>query len=197
MKKVLFFILILTYSYGYSQDNLRKKWYSTADIEFINPYKVEYDYGIYSSQYDSQVGKTDEITNAKPSFGVTYSFNYYLFKKLSIGLLTGYQNHARPDFSMLKIGGVIKYFFVDSNNVYSYIDVANNFSLNKDQFKNGNNFRLGLGFPVLKREGFNLNVNAFWEQNFLRMEGAKPLFDKETPSTTVLNSYGISLGIKF
>lgn len=197
MKKLLFFTFILINTFVYSQDKLRKKWYSTAEIEFINPYKVEYDYGLYSSQYNAQIGKTDEITNSKPSFGVSYSFNYNLFKKLSLGLLTGYQSHARPDFSMLKLGGVLKYFFVDSNNVYTYIDVANDFSLNKDQFKNGSNFRLGLGFPVLKRDEFNLNVNVFWEQNFLRMEGAKPLFDKETPSTTVLNSYGISLGLKF
>jgi hypothetical protein len=197
IKKIFFFIVVLGCSISYSQNSSSKKWYSTADLEFINPSNVEYDYGIYSSQYNAIIGKTDEITNAKPSFGVSYSFNYNILKKLSVGLLTGYQNHARPDFSMLKLGGVIKYFFVDNNNVYTYINVANNFSLNKEQFNNGANFRLGLGFPVLKRDAFNLNINAFWEQNFLRMDGAKPLFDKEEPNTTVLKSYGISVGIKF
>lgn len=86
------------------------------------------------------------------SYGLLYSINYNVFKKLSLGLITGFQSHNNPDFSMLKLGGSVKYFFVDSNNVYTYIDLANDFSLNKNQFKNGGNFRLGIGFPVMKRE---------------------------------------------
>lgn len=184
------------YSISNGQNRQTKKWYSTADVEFINPNKLEYNYSSYDPNFNAFVGQTDEIGGHGVSYGFLCSTNYYLFKKLSIGVITGFQIHNSPDFNICKLGGVVKYFFVDNNNVYTYIDLSNNFSLNKNQLKNGANFRLGIGFPVVKRENFNLNFNVFWEQNFLRMEGAEPLFDNEKPGTAIFKSYGISLGVK-
>lgn len=197
MKKLLFLTFVLLYSFSYSQDKQTKKWHSTIDAEIIVPNKLEYSYSYYSPTYDGFVGGTDEIKGYGISYGLLYSINYNVFKKLSLGLITGFQSHNSPDFDMLKLGGSAKYFFVDNNNVYTYINLANDFSLNKNQFKNGGNFRLGIGFPVMKRENFNLNVNVFWEQNFLRMEDAEPLFDNENPKTAIFKSYGVSLGVKF
>lgn len=197
MKKIIFIAIVLISSFSYSQGKETKKWHSTMDIEFIIPNKVEYYYGFFDTNYNAIVGGQDNIENANASFGILYSINYNVFKKLSLGAITGYQYQDRPDFAMLKLGGSIKYFFVDNNNVYVYLDIANNFSLNKDQFKNGSNVRIGIGFPVMKREKFNLNINVFYETNDLTLEDAKPLFDTEIPDNIIFRSHGISLGIKF
>lgn len=182
---------------GFSQDKINKRWYSTIDVEFINPNKVEYSYGIYSPDYDAIIGGDDEITNTNPSFGALYSINYNLFKKLSIGAITGIQYMNNPDFNMLKLGTNIKYFFVDSNNVYVYVDIAYDYSLNKNKFKNGANTRIGIGFPVLKRDDFNLNINIFYEVNDLTLDRSKPLLDSEIPKDIIFRSYGLSVGVQF
>lgn len=178
--------------FAFSQDKINKRWYSTIDVEFINPQHVIYDY-----HYADNPGyHDDEIANTKAGFGLLYSINYNVFKKLSLGVITGIQYMNSPDYNMLKLGGSIKYFFVDNNNVYTYINIANDFSINKNQFKNGGDFRIGIGFPVLRRDAFNLNVNIFWESQLLRLDGSKPLFDNEIPGSTDIKSFGLSLGVK-
>ena len=97
---------------------------------------------------------------------------------------------------MLKLGGSINYFFVDNNNIYAYLNITNNFTLDKTQFKTGTNVRIGIGFPIMKREKFNLNVNLFYETNDLILEGTKPLFNSEIPDNIIFRSYGLGLGIK-
>ena len=197
MKKTVIALAIFIYCSGYSQDKTPSKWYSTADLEFIVPHKLEYDYSTFSTDYNAYVGTRSNIKGFGSSFGVSYSINYQIFNKLSFGMVTGFQNQRSPDYAIYKLGGRLRYFFVDNNNVYVYLEDSNVFSSNKNQFKSGNNARLGIGFPVLKRQKINLNVNVFAEQNFLRLEGSKPLFTDEKPKTSVFKSYGISLGIKF
>ena len=116
---------------------------------------------------------------------------------MSLGIIGGYQNYAKPHFSMIKIGGSIKCFFVDDNNVYTYIDIIDGFSLNKEQFKNGGGVRIGIGFPIMKRDMFNININGFYEVNSLTLEGGTPLFDTEIPQSIVFRDFGLSLGVKF
>lgn len=173
-----------------------KKLYSSIDIEFINPNKVEYYYGLYSPEYKAIIGGQNKIENTGSSFGISYSIHYNVFKKLSLGAITGFQNQNNPDFRMLKLGGSINYFFVDNNNIYAYLNITNNFTLDKTQFKTGTNVRIGIGFPIMKREKFNLNVNLFYETNDLILEGTKPLFNSEIPDNIIFRSYGLGLGIK-
>lgn len=182
---------------SFSQDKINKRWHSTIDVEFINPSKVEYSYGIYNSDYDAIIGGDDEIVNTNPSFGALYSINYNVFKKLSLGVITGIQYMNSPDYSMLKLGGSIKYFFVDSNNVYTYLDIAYDHSLNKNQFENGMNTRIGIGFPFLKRDTYNLNINIFYEVNDLTLDGSQPLLYSEIPKNIIFRSYGLSVSAKF
>jgi len=167
------------------------KWYSTADLELIIPTKARYGYSV-----DNR-GSRIEI-NTKIALGAQYTINYLLFKKFSVGVVGGYEQQFKPDFSMLRFGGIIKFFFVDPENVYVYLQEAGNVSLDKSQFKGGNNIRLGLGFPILKRESFNINTNVFLEQNYLDLHGADALlFRTEDPASLYLNSIGLSLGVKF
>jgi hypothetical protein len=193
--KIVIIIVLLIYSNVFCQEKI-KKLYSSIDIEFINPNKVEYYYGLYSPEYKAIIGGQNKIENTGSSFGISYSIHYNVFKKLSLGAITGFQNQNNPDFRMLKLGGSINYFFVDNNNIYAYLNITNNFTLDKTQFKTGTNVRIGIGFPIMKREKFNLNVNLFYETNDLILEGTKPLFNSEIPDNIIFRSYGLGLGIK-
>jgi hypothetical protein len=168
----------------------QKKWYSTIEIEGISPYGARYDYGIENR------GQSVEL-NKDLSLGILYTFNYMIFNKLSLGIVGGFQSHFNPNFYMPKIGGTIRYFFVDQDNVYVYLHDAVNISLDKSQFDYGNNFRFGLGFPILKRETFNINTNFFFEQNYLHLDGSDPIIVDEDPGNIYYKSLGLSIGIKF
>ena len=117
--KIVIIIVLLIYSNVFCQEKI-KKLYSSIDIEFINPNKVEYYYGLYSPEYKAIIGGQNKIENTGSSFGISYSIHYNVFKKLSLGAITGFQNQNNPDFRMLKLGGSINYFFVDNNNIYAY-----------------------------------------------------------------------------
>jgi len=188
---IVVFVLIFTNILN-AQDNIenKKTWYSTIELEGISPYEARYDYGIENR------GKSVDL-NKDLSLGLLYTFNYMIFRKFSFGIIGGFQTHFNPSFNMPKIGGTIRYFFVDQDNVYIYLHDAVNISLDKSQFDYGNNFRVGIGFPILKRENFNINTNLFFEQNYLHLDGSDPLIADEDPGNIYYKSLGISLGIKF
>ncbi|WP_242202429.1 hypothetical protein [Aestuariivivens insulae] len=185
----LFLILVL--SFLFTNGHAQQKWFSSIDLDFIVPSKSEYNYSF------NNVG-TEINLDSKSGFAFQYTLNYLLSNKLSIGGLTGIQYQNGADFFMYKIGGNVKYYFVDSNNVYVFLQYAGNLTVNKAKFKKGNNLRIGIGFPFMKREKFNLNLNTFYEINHFDLSGSKPLvFGNETPESIFFRSYGISLGIKF
>lgn len=185
----LFLIAIFSFIFinGYSQD----KWFSTIELDFVVPSTIEYNY------FFNHAG-TEINLDAKTSFALLYSMNYQLFNKFSIGLLTGIQQQSGAKFFMYKLGSKLNYYFVDSENVYTYLQYAHNFTVNKDKFNNGDNLRIGIGFPVMKRDAFNLNLNIFYDINAFNLSGSKPLiFGNETPESIYFRSYGLSLGVKF
>jgi len=185
------FFLILAFSLffinGYSQD----KWFSTIELDFVVPSKIEYNYSFNNAGTEINLA-------SKTSFALYYALNYQLFNKFSLGLLTGVQQQSGAKFFMYKFGSNIKYYFVDSDNVYTYLQYAHNFTVDKDKFNFGDNVRIGIGFPVMKRDAFNLNLNIFYDINGFDLSGSKPLvFGNETPESIYFRSFGISLGAKF
>ena len=123
-----------------------------------------------------------------------------VFKKLSIGALVGYQTQSKPNLSMIKLGGILKYYMIDRDYPYLYLQLANGFTTNKKKYKIGNNIRLGFSVPFLKKEKYNLNANIFVEQTFFnfKYDSEKILgLPSEEPGILVEKSYGISLGIQF
>jgi hypothetical protein len=199
MKKIIIIFVLFTGFSVNAQNELDRKWYSNVDVELIMHNKIEYNYGYFDADYNSKVSSSENLNVRKAAFGLTYSLNYMVFKKLSLGLSTGYKNYNNPDLSMLELGGITKYFFVDSNNVFAFVSITNEISLNKSQFKSGTNARIGIGLPILRKDKFNINLNLFKEQNFLRLDGAEPLFnfDQEKLSGLIYKSWGLSAGIKF
>lgn len=196
---ILTIVLLITTVFNYSQSGkLDNKWYSTAEVDFVFPNNFSYSYGT------GHGGTSDEFSPSGfllKSFGAQYTYNYMFFKKLSIGALAGVQTLSYPkDYFMLKVGGIIKFFFAGRNNVYIYTQVAHNFSTDNSKFKKGGSGRLGIGLPVFKRDNFNITTNIFAQRISLDLEGADPIygFEGEVPDRlTMEGSFGISFGVQF
>ncbi|WP_242205791.1 hypothetical protein [Aestuariivivens insulae] len=193
MKHFFRIIFVFAFGLGFAQS----KWGTSFEMDFVFPNKKDYFYNDDKNKIIEKELKEDGFL--LNSFGFQGSRNYFLFKKLSIGLIGGFQTQSKPNFSMIKLGGVLKYFFVDRNNVYIYLQEVNNFTLNKKRFRNGNNLRLGLGIPFIKKDNFNIIGNLFFEQNYFKLDGSKPLLggSNERPRSLTVKSFGASLGVKF
>ncbi len=196
---ILTIVLLITTYFSYAQSGkLENKWYSTAEVDFVFPNNFLYSYGT------ERGGTSDEFSPSGfllKSFGAQYTYNYIFLKKLSVGALAGVQTYSYPkDFFMLKVGGIIKYFFAGRDNVYIYTQAAHFFSIDKSQFKKGGSLRLGIGLPVFKRDNYNITTNVFAEHNNLDLNGADPLLGlegEEPDALTIKGSFGISFGIQF
>jgi len=199
MKKLIIIVLLISSLSGYSQDKDIKKWYSNVDVDLVIHNKTLYSYSYIGVDNQKFTIWDEELNTKTAALGISYSYNYLVFKKLSVGFLNGFKKYSDPDFKIFEIGGVVKYFFVGSNNVYVYTSLSSEISLNKSQFKSGTNARIGIGFPILRAKKFNVNLNVFTEQNFLRLDGAQSLFgyNQEKPGDVIYKSSGISAGIKF
>ncbi len=198
MKKQIIHVLVLCIGMlcNAQSDKDLKKWYSTVELETVFVNKLEYNYGL------GHTGHEDDIADngfKLKSFGVQFAYNYLVFKNLSIGVLGGFQTLADPNLFMLKLGGVLKFYFVDRDNIYIYIQGTPLISLNKDQFKKGFGGRFGMGLPIYRNDNFNITTNIFAEMNQLDLKGAKPIYENgfEEPLDLIMRSWGISFGIQF
>lgn len=193
--KALLFILPLVF--GINSMFAQSKWSKSAQVDLVFPGKSEYFYKNSENVFYDEDYEYDGFLLR--SFGLQLDVNYFLFKKLSIGALGGFQTQLKPNYSFLKLGGVLKYYFVNKDEVYVYLLDANNFSLNSDKFNKGNNFRLGLGVPFSQKKSYNMVVHLFFEQNVFRLDGSKPLLGvpNEIPKSLTVKSFGVSFGVNF
>jgi hypothetical protein len=193
--KLFTIVIFLVFFVSFTQ--AQDKWMITAQADFVFPSSKYYFY----NDANNRIKDTNLDNSGFPlgSIGIQADYNYFIFKKLSLGVVGGFQTTARPSYSFFKLGGVIRYFFTDQKGGYLYLHNANNFTLNKERFKTGNNARAGLGFPVLQKEEYNLTLNLFVEQNYFKLDGSDPLLgiQDEIPRSLTVKSFGLSVGIIF
>lgn len=204
MKKIIFILVLNGISYfSYSQKmDKDRKWYFTADAESIVHNKVEYDYrGGYDSNLNYVSGKTVYLNPTPMAFGLTGTINYKIFNRFSLGLATGLKRYNKPNFSMVELGVILKYFFSEDFGLYAYGSLTSESSLIKNQFNSGTNARFGMGIPIVRNESYDINLSFFKEQNFLRLDESRLLIGdiaNEKPSTLIYRgSYGMGIGISF
>lgn len=193
--------LYLVNNCGYSQKkDSDSRWYFTSDLELIKHGKLDYNY----SGYDNSNTKYSAITNINPNavaFGLTGTINYKIFNRFSLGLATGLKRYNKPNFSMVELGVILKYFFSEDFGLYAYGSLTSETSLIKNQFNSGTNARFGMGIPIVRNESYDINLSFFKEQNFLRLDESRPLIGdiaNENPSTLIYRgSYGMGIGISF
>lgn len=213
MRKILFTLLLITSFYSYSQnpftllnagkniaqnsnqDKIPKRWFSNVEIEFGVSSEVRYDYALFDKNGNLLGGRSTELNN-KASYGILYSINYPIFNKLSIGAVGGFQHQVQQNITALKLGGILRYHFINYESVNINLMTAYNVALN-DNLESGANVRLGLQFPITKTDDFNLNLNVFGDYNYYTYNTSSIKESKERPSNILFRSFGLSLGIQF
>lgn len=214
MKKITFTLFLLTTFYSYSQspsdlfnagrgisqssnqDKIPKRWFSNIEVEFGVNNEVRYDYSRYDNNDKLLGGSSAELDN-KASYGILYNINYPIFNKITIGAVGGFQHQRQQKISALKIGGMLRYHFVNYQSVNINLMTAYNLALSDNIENDMANVRLGLQFPVKRTDDFNLNLNVFGDYNYYIYN--EPILNEinERPSDIIFRSYGISLGIQF
>ncbi|MCZ2845347.1 MAG: hypothetical protein O2U61_02445 [Candidatus Bathyarchaeota archaeon] len=214
MKNFFIALLLLTSFYSYSQspsdlfnvgkgisqsssqDKLEKRWFSNVEVEFGVNNEVRYDYSLYDNNGKPLRGSSTELEN-RVSYGILYNLNYPILNKLSIGAVGGFQHQVQQNISALKIGGILRYHFVNYESVNINLMTAYNISLSDNIDSEMGNVRLGLQFPIARTDTFNWNLNVFGDYNYYIYN--EPILNEnnERPDNILFRSYGVSLGIQF
>ncbi|HSJ69146.1 MAG TPA: hypothetical protein VK921_15810 [Anditalea sp.] len=213
MKGIIFILLMLSASYSYSQspmdlfnaglgisqnsnqDKLEKRWFSNLEVEFGINNEVKYDYSHHTN--GRLMGRSSAELENKATYGILYSINYPVFNKFTVGAVGGFQHQVQQSISALKLGGIIRYHFVNYESVNINLMTAYNMALSNNIASQMANVRLGLQFPVKRTENLNINMNIFGDFNDYIFN--EPILNEPTerPNGILFRSFGISLGIQF
>jgi len=173
----------------------QKKTFFSGSVDLVAPQSKQYFYNNSANHiFRDNIIENGFLLN---SFGFKAGYYYPIFKKLYLGIWTGFQSDTKEKFAAIKLGGEIKFYVYDIDNMYFYLLDGNNFTLNKSKYKSGNNLRAGLGFPIIRKKNYNINLKLFWEQNYFTLDGADKLlgYPDEIPRNLTVHSYGISFGV--
>ncbi|RIY38146.1 hypothetical protein CKY20_00955 [Capnocytophaga canis] len=186
MKKIILVIFLLS-SVGIgivsAQD---KKWYSQAELDMIIPRndKVIYSYS------GGQVSLNERVM-----WGVNYSYNYNLFKKFSVGGVSGLTILPQPSITAIKFGAVFRYTFIEDFKANMYAQIAGYLPLTNGVETDLGEARFGVNLPIARYDAFQVNLSLF--VIYSRFDLNKPLFINEIPDSVEYRGTGISLGIRF
>ena len=179
------------------RESFRERLFYLTSIDFMMFQKKEYSYISDGRHFDIEY---KDLLILFPSINATASVNYFLLRRLSIGLDSGFQIQFNPNFSFFKLGGTLRYFADSNRQVNIFISIAHNFSLDKSKFRQGYCSRIGLGFPI-KRFSNNrqLGLNLFSEYNTFNLNNAKPLLglSDEDPDRLDFRSIGLSIDFRW
>ena len=178
-----------------NQSQIAKVWFSNIEVEFGINNEVRYDYALYDNNDKLISGKTSELDN-KTFFGILYNINYPIFNKLTLGAISGFQYQSQLKISTLKIGGILRYHFINYESVNINLMTAFNVGISENIVSEMGNVRLGLQFPVKWSDNFNINLNVFSDYNFYGYNEKVLNETNERPGNIIFRSYGFSLGIQ-
>ena len=194
MKKQIFLLLSFMTLSLFAQN----KYYLEANIDISAPQTKNYFYNNadHSINYVS-IKEQGWLLN---DYGINFSYNYLIFKRLSIGTLTGIYSDSKQKFSHFRLGGLVRYFYIKDRNYNFNLKIGKNITFDKKKFNNGANIKIGFGIPVYTINDNNkILLDLFWEQNYYELDGSNKLIglNDEIPRTLIVHSYGISISILF
>jgi hypothetical protein len=129
------------------------------------------------------------------TYGLSFSANYSIFKKWSVGLTIGSYTDTEKYLTQVRAGVLTRFFPKDKQLFNFNLKLQQIFSLNKTKFKDGVNLRIGTEFPVFKINKQKFLIAVFFEQNFYVMDGAYKILNlsDEVPRNLTLHSFGLGL----
>ena len=179
-----------------NQNEIQKKWFSNLEIEFGINNEIRYDYALCDNNDKLLSGKDTELDN-KISYGLLYNINYPIFNKLTLGAIGGFQFQTKQKISAFKLGGILRYHFLNYKSVNLNFMTAYNIALSDNIESDMGNVRFGLQFPIEKTADFILNLNIFTDYNYYIYKDKILNETNERPSNIIFRSFGFSLGLQF
>ncbi len=194
MKYYFSILLVLISFLGSAQ----KKHYFEANVDLSAPQTKNYFYN--NADYSINWVSIKEQGFLLNDYGLNFSYNYLIFKRLSVGTLTGIYSDTKQKFTHIRLGGVLRFFYI-KNKMHNFsLKLGQNIALDKQKFKMGVNFKIGLGVPIYElTENKHIMLDLFWEQNFYELDGADKLLglSDEIPRALVIHAYGLSFNLLF
>ena len=186
MKNIVFFLFLLL-AVSVSAQDMSKRWNSFVDIDFIIPGRIEYHTkgSILSRKLDHSF-----------TYGLNYSYEYSLLRKLSIGGVTGISFLAKPTIPSLKYGGILRFTFVEAYKANIYFQVAGYLPLNNRSRSDFGEMRLGLNFPISKGDNYNLTAGVYLTKISNSIK-ERLLEIPADPDRIRYNGIGFSIGVRF
>lgn len=202
MKRILTISLIVISFCIYSQNQTSKEWFSNIEIEYGENFEVNYNYALDDDKvidelYNKNIFRKEHKLDNRNSFGLIYNINYPIFNKLTLGAIGGFQFQAQQKISALKLGGILRYHFVNYESININLMTAYNLALSKNIGSKMGNVRFGLQFPIVKMNDFNLNLNFFYDVNFYSYKGKYINEINENSGDLTFKSTGLSFGFLF
>lgn len=178
-----------------NKNQIPKKWFSNLEIEFGVNNEVLYDYSLYDN--NNLISERSAELDNKTSYGILYNINYPILNKLTFGVVTGFQYQEQQKISALKLGGILRYHFVNYESVNINLMTAYNIALSNNIESDMANVRFGLQLPIKRMDDFNLNLNIFSDYNYFVYKEKILNQINEKPNSIIFRSFGISLGLQF
>ncbi len=183
MKKILFSLTVLFSVFSFAQD---KRSYSLAELDFIIPRsnKVIYSY---------EGGEV--LLTERPLYGLNYSYNYNLFRKFSVGAVTGISYLSNPKFTTAKLGGRFAFTFIEEYKANVFLQITTQIPLQNNIGFDMGDIRLGVNFPIVRADDYTVHLGVF--ATLIDYRITKSLFYDEKPDILEYRGTGINLAIRF
>lgn len=149
MKKVLIGIFFLCAGILFSQD---KRTYFHAEMDMIipNDKKVVYSFSEGEINLDERI-----------MWGTSFTYNYKLFRKLSVGALGGLNYLSYPKVTSLKYGGSLRYIFSTDYQTNVFLQLMGYIPLNSKYSTESVEVRFGLGMPVARINDLTMTLGMY------------------------------------
>ena len=185
-KSIITSLFVFLPLFIFAQDSY-KRWNSFADLNFIIPGDIE---------YHLEKSPLPIYLDHSFTYGLNYSYEYSLFRKFSIGGVTGVTLLAEPTLPTLKYGLIFRFTFVQEYKANIYFHTAGYLPLNNRTRADFGELRLGLNFPISRGEKYSLTAGIFLTA--VSNQLAKPLMEStKDPDRVRYNGTGFSVGLRF
>lgn len=183
MKKILFGMFPLCVGTLFAQD---KRTYFHTEVNMIvpNDKKVVYSYSGGEVNLDERI-----------MWGASFTYNYNLFRKFSVGALGGLNYLSNPSITSLKFGGSFRYTFISEYQANLFLQLAGYMPLKSGMEVDLGEVRFGMGMPVARFNDMTMTLGMY--VMYARFDFTKPLFFNETYPSLHYRGVGFSLGLRF
>lgn len=131
----------------------------------------------------------------KVLWDLEFSYNYFLFRKFSVGAATGLISYSNPSVLSAKLGGVIRYTFIKEFKANAFITITGLFPFRTGFEIDMGQAKMGLSMPVAQFDKSELTLSLY--RSYVTYTLTKPILRNEEPTSFHHRGWGLGLGLRF